>query len=159
MRIPSGVTDQYECADCKAEKPVQEFGLDRHTKRGRKYECKECTNAKRRGRYQAENRKYHLQSKYGITPEQFDSMAARQQQLCAICQQVPAGRSGGRRAVASRGLFVDHDSVSGEVRGLLCHKCNVAIGLLNDDPSRVIRASHYIRGLPVEHLGTIPCGM
>ena len=51
MRIPSGVVDQYICAKCKQEKPINDFGLDRRISRGRKYSCKECVNSERRGKY------------------------------------------------------------------------------------------------------------
>jgi hypothetical protein len=148
MRIPSGTTDQYLCADCQIKKPADAFGVDRHQKQGRKYSCKECTNAKRRGRYHEENRRYHLKSKYGISPEQYESMLKNQSGLCAICRQVGEERSGGKRAKNSVRLYVDHDHVNRSVRGLLCHKCNAAIGLLYDDPSRIDRAADYVRGMP-----------
>ena len=148
MRIPSGVTDQYICSTCKEAKSITDFGLDKKSSRGRKYACKECINAKRRDRYQDDNRRYHLKSKYGITPEQYGKMLEAQKNLCAICRESGSERSGGRRARASTRLYVDHDPVSGDVRGLLCHKCNVAIGLLYDDPARIDRAAKYVRGWP-----------
>ena len=148
MRIPSGVTDQVICSKCKQEKPVSDFGKDKKISRGIKYSCKGCVNEERRGRYKKENRAYLLKSKYGLSPEDYESMVDNQKGLCAICCQVPENRSGGGRAKPSIGLYVDHDAVSGEVRGLLCHKCNVAIGLLYDDPSRIERAANYVRGMP-----------
>lgn len=148
MRIPSGVTDQYICATCRERKPDSSFGIDKNSVRKRKYSCKECTNAKRRGRYQEDNRKYHLKSKYGMTPEQYSEMLVLQKGLCAICRESGKERSGGGRAKSSVRLYVDHDPVSKEVRGLLCHKCNIAIGLLYDDPSRIDRAADYVRGMP-----------
>ena len=41
-------------------------------------------------------------------------------------------------------LFVDHCHTSGEVRGLLCGRCNTAIGMLEDDPSLVTKALNYL---------------
>jgi Autographiviridae endonuclease VII len=41
-------------------------------------------------------------------------------------------------------LCVDHDHVSGHVRGLLCGQCNAAVGLLLDDPQIINRAADYV---------------
>lgn len=49
-------------------------------------------------------------------------------------------------------LSVDHDHISGHVRGLLCRNCNSAIGLLRDDPELIRRAANYVertRQLPL----------
>lgn len=58
----------------------------------------------------------NLKSLYGITLEQYDSLLASQGGHCAIC---PATEPGGRG-----GWKVDHDHVTGKVRGLLCDSCN-----------------------------------
>lgn len=152
MRIPSGTTDQYICAKCNQSKPPSEFHRDKTIPRGFKHSCKECVNEQRRGRYSDRNRRDHLKSKYGITPEEYEALVEKQKGLCAICNESGLSRSGGGRAKKSSPLFVDHDHVTEEVRGLLCHKCNVAIGLMLDDPQRLERAAAYIRGLPVEYL-------
>lgn len=152
MRIPSGTVDQYICAKCEQIKSKSQFHRDRKTKRGFKYACKECVNQDRRGRYSEDNRRYHLKSKYGITPEQYQELANQQNWRCAICNETGSQRSGGQRAKNSERLFVDHDHVTEEVRGLLCHRCNVAVGLMCDDPQRLERAAKYIRGMPVEYL-------
>lgn len=41
-------------------------------------------------------------------------------------------------------LHVDHDHVSGKMRGLLCQKCNHGIGLMGEDPDRLRRAARYL---------------
>ncbi len=62
-------------------------------------------------------------------------MMAQQGRVCAICKQ-PCGHY-------SR-LSLDHDHISGRVRGLLCNNCNRAIGMLGDDPARLVRAAEYL---------------
>jgi len=42
-------------------------------------------------------------------------------------------------------LAVDHEHVSGAVRGLLCDQCNVAIGMMGEDPGRLELAAAYLR--------------
>ena len=39
---------------------------------------------------------------------------------------------------------LDHNHITGKARGWLCHKCNSAIGWLNDDPSNTRRATEYL---------------
>lgn len=58
-------------------------------------------------------------SAYGLTPEDYDKMLLSQNGVCAICGSEPGGRW--------KRLFVDHDHVTGAVRGLLCHLCNTAL--------------------------------
>lgn len=90
-----------------------------------------------RERRAASARKYNLRSKYGITPEHFDAMLARQGGGCAICGAALATRAGQR-------LHVDHDHETDEVRGLLCTHCNVGLGQFRDDPTRLRRAIGYL---------------
>lgn len=41
-------------------------------------------------------------------------------------------------------LCVDHCHTSGEIRGVLCRKCNSALAFLKDDPAVIRRAADYI---------------
>lgn len=40
---------------------------------------------------------------------------------------------------------VDHDHVTGKVRGLLCRQCNSALGFAGDNPERLERLARYLR--------------
>lgn len=84
------------------------------------------------------SRKTSLKKKYGLSIDDYNQILLRQQGVCAICASPPSGR--GNRAF----LAVDHDHLSGGVRGLLCHKCNSGIGLLNDDPCLIDKARAYL---------------
>ena len=59
--------------------------------------------------------------RYGVTPEIYDSLLAQQDGKCGICKKDRSGKKGQRFAV-------DHDHVTGEIRGLLCIKCNSCLG-------------------------------
>lgn len=65
------------------------------------------------------NRAKNLRRNYGLTVEQYDSMYRSQNGVCAICSKVN---------VIGRRLAVDHNHATGQVRQLLCHNCNSAIG-------------------------------
>lgn len=76
-----------------------------------------------------------LKRKYGISLSEYESMAESQNGRCAICDSLPD----------KKGLAVDHCHDSGRVRGLLCNKCNAALGFFRDDPERVGAAMAYLR--------------
>ena len=83
------------------------------------------------GTKKVSNRKSHLKRKYGLTLEAFDELLASQGGGCAIC---------GKPDVDN----VDHDHTTGQVRGILCLNCNIAIGQLEDDEDRLARRTAYL---------------
>ncbi len=74
--------------------------------------------------------------KYGISLAEYNDMTARQHGVCAVC--------GGKNRNGRR-LAVDHDHVSGNVRGLLCSDCNAGIGLFKESPEIMLSAMAYLR--------------
>lgn len=74
----------------------------------------------------------HLKSLYGITLDTYAQLLAAQGGTCAACDRHPDGE---RHKV----LHVDHDHKTGAIRGLLCSRCNTALGLVEDDPVRLHR--------------------
>lgn len=62
---------------------------------------------------------------YGLSSADYERLLTKQGGLCGMCATVP---------VQNEVLSVDHDHVTGKVRGLLHKKCNTALGLLGDDP-------------------------
>ena len=76
--------------------------------------------------------------KYGLTENAFYALLAGQGGACAIC-----GTStwGGQHGVP----IIDHDHESGDIRGLLCNTCNLAAGLLGDNPEKVQLLLTYLR--------------
>lgn len=78
---------------------------------------------------------YIRKMKFGITSKELDAMVINQNGACAICfgQSVGYGK-----------FHVDHDHVSGRVRGLLCHNCNVGLGHFKDSVSYLMAAISYL---------------
>ena len=62
--------------------------------------------------------------RYGLTHEAYESMLVAQNRVCAICH---------KPNIEGYALSVDHDHKTGKVRALLCVKCNMALGGVNDD--------------------------
>lgn len=104
------------CTACRVPKSVEKF-------RNGRGECKAC------------ERSAKLLKRYGITVREYNSLVKRQGGVCAICRQPD-----------KRGLCVDHDHITGDVRGALCHQCNQAIGKMRDNRRTLHRAIRYLRG-------------
>lgn len=129
------------CATCSAP-----FETKYKTGRQGVY-CKCCLTERRRkdwrenrDRIQAINRASNRKVLYGVTRDQFDALVSRQNGGCAIC----AATSGYRKKKTP--LVVDHDHMTGIVRGLLCQPCNSAIGFFADNPELLKRAAVYLEG-------------
>ena len=87
------------------------------------------------------SRKHNLKHRYGITEEQYDQMLVQQKHSCKICGHKPDKC----QTQPDKPLYVDHCHQTKIIRGLLCHKCNVALGHMNDDPEQLERAASYLR--------------
>ena len=77
-------------------------------------------------------RRWNLSKRYGITVDRFAEILDSQGGACAVCR-----RTKGRQVV-------DHDHVTGKVRGILCVRCNVSIGGLGDNVEGLMRAICYL---------------
>ena len=84
-------------------------------------ECKGCHNKRATHNYKKRT--------YGLTSIQvIDIESAGACEICGSCQR----------------LSIDHDHNTGQVRGLLCSKCNTALGMVNDDVPRMLSLAEYI---------------
>ena len=79
-------------------------------------------------------------NKYGLDIKEYDRMFKKQDGKCAICKK-PETRKRKDRVLR---LAVDHNHRTGNVRGLLCHKCNAGIGNLNDSSELLKNAIRYL---------------
>ena len=132
--------DTKVCSRCRKPKPLDSF----RTKGGRRVaRCSPCLSAEskawrernpdkaRRNRLawneknpdkvKEQQRRKTLWSRYGLTPEALDEMIERQGGVCAI---------EGCGGPAER---VDHNHLTGVVRGILCHHCNIWLAPLEED--------------------------
>lgn len=99
--------------------------------------------------YEAKHRAKLLKAKlserratnYGISDTEFDALREKQGGVCAICHRAQSASADAQH----QNLSVDHDHATGVIRGLLCNRCNRAIGLLQDDPRLLIAAARYLK--------------
>lgn len=143
--------DTKKCTKCGEAKPRTEFSKAYDGKHGPvlRPSCKACQSARAREwfaenpkRTAANKRKFNLAKNYGLTVADYNALLRAQGGVCAVCgkgEPNAHGRTGKQFALA-----VDHCHETGRVRGLLCQKCNRAIGLLGDDPVLMRRAISYL---------------
>jgi hypothetical protein len=97
------------------------------------FQCGVC-----RDKYQRDFRLtkgYDRKRIYGIGPVEYAEMLVQQNGVCAICKGVnPNGRE----------LSLDHDHNTGKARGILCNRCNLALGKVKDDPEVLWAMIQYL---------------
>ena len=108
--------------------------------------CKQCDSdyqkQKRRERdpelRKRQDRNCHLKQNHGMTESDYEKLLEKQKGSCAICGSVTS------RTACTDYLLIDHCHTTDKIRGLLCHPCNTAIGLLKDDPGIMLKAAEYV---------------
>lgn len=80
-------------------------------------------------------RRHRLKSQYGVTVEQFEALLRFQGGKCA-----------NDHCRSTADLCIDHDHVTGDIRGILCRRCNIALGLVHDDTNRLKGLADYLSG-------------
>jgi hypothetical protein len=143
QRLDENPPTDKKCSVCRQIKPINNFCKDACRPDGYHVWCKECRaprDKKYREAYREKNyeivyqkRRVTLMKKHKIKIEAYDEMFKKQGGVCAIC-----GRS------SDKVLHIDHNHVTGKVRGLLCSNCNLGIGNLKDSPDICKKAAKYI---------------
>jgi hypothetical protein len=97
--------------------------------------------ARNRERMRVHTRK-RVMAQYGLTPDHYEAMWLAQGGRCAnrACTVTAPLIAENYR----KGLHVDHDHVTGKVRGLLCQRCNHALGHVRDDRGRLLGLLAYL---------------
>lgn len=117
-----------QCKDCDEWLPLWDYGKRSAAWDGLEYRCREC--------FSLVNRRANLKKNYGLSVDEYAVMVERQAGVCACC---------GEPCSKWANLSVDHDHDTGAVRALLCHKCNTALGLLDEDPNKIEALAAYVR--------------
>jgi recombination endonuclease VII len=134
MNTESGQALRFTCPACGENKEANQFPRNRSTKTGFATYCKPCHNAigkRNRERLHGSTRHYHLTRRYGIGALEVEQMIKQQGGVCAICRE-------------RKPEHVDHDHVTGKVRGILCFGCNGGLGQFQDNTGWLARAIEYV---------------
>ncbi len=142
------------CFGCNEEKPWDQFHKQPGGTNGRKSRCVVCMR-KHLDRWRAENPshfrrigwKYELKRLYKMTPEQYLSMLESQGNVCAICKEEGNLTVDGSELIKNgkpTKFHVDHDHVTGVVRGILCNSCNRGLGAFRDNVQYLQDAVKYL---------------
>ena len=123
---------QRTCKACKG-KSQRKYRSKPEVRERLKQESKEWRETPRGKRI---SKSKELSSKFGITLDDYAEMLESQNNGCAVC---------GGQSIHGRMLSVDHCHETGKIRGLLCLKCNTALGYLNDSEPLVVNLLGYIR--------------
>ena len=83
-------------------------------------------------------KRYQLKKQYGLALETFEDMLSAQNWKCEICE---SDLTGEKRHLLPN---VDHDHLTGKVRGILCGQCNNGLGRFKDSPSLLRNAAIYL---------------
>lgn len=138
------------CKKCGIKKPISDFRKHPPNKLGRSWvdgSCKDCvrkykreTRAKWRANNLEKSRKqlknWSLIRTYGITLDDYNKMFDEQQECCAICRV--------HNSKLNKPLAVDHSHKSGNIRKLLCAKCNTGLGMFQDNKNLLSLAINYL---------------
>lgn len=123
---------EWHCTRCGKSEPFVTFSI--RTSGHTASECKTCTRL-RLANWQKQHpevtRRNNIKAKFGISPEEYNSLG----NVCAVC----------RRQVSGSGRHIDHDHSTGEIRGVLCINCNMALGLTHDDADWLDNLANYLR--------------
>jgi hypothetical protein len=160
------------CKICGELKPLSGFYRMAGMRDGHRNDCKVCNLADKRRRYMSDPAKYkamvrrwqkanadhvnayqrdlrarpeqkrkqrdaYYRRTFGISADDFDALLEAQGGVCAICACAPEREAS---------FHLDHDHVTGDIRGVLCLSCNQGVGQFQDDPELLERAAAYVRG-------------
>jgi hypothetical protein len=137
---------EKQCTICSEMKPVGEFYGQADGRRGKASRCKECHRIAVRRRLEDPGARLrdarirrccHLRRRYGITLDDYEAMLGKQGGVCAIC--------GGTQKFRDINLAVDHCHDTGRIRGLLCDRCNKALGFVEDCPNLLASMAAYLK--------------
>ena len=136
-----------KCLKCNKEKPDELFGVDKSKKDNRSPYCRHCRNIFEKNQRvdgkrsykkkikptKEKSSEYMRNSRYRLSNSDYQDMLISQKELCLICNKFMKNPN------------VDHCHETGKVRGLLCNKCNMALGLLKDSIENLKNAILYLK--------------
>ncbi len=112
------------CRTCLTGLPLTSFWKTKKTTDGLRWSCINCEklNKGKRGL---------------LTKNQYEKLLKHQKGSCAICNK--------KAEEFNKFMSTDHCHKTGTIRGLLCQKCNVGLGMFNDNVETLQQAAKYLK--------------
>jgi hypothetical protein len=153
--VSSSVVKMRNCPKCEQVKPLTDFSIRKSGPRKGEAvaHCNKCVAARNKWRWEQDPEKLaaigwrsKIKKLYGLTEQTYNAMLDGQGHACAICEsKVSWSRNYKYKKGGSSRFMVDHCHATGRVRGLLCTRCNRALGLLQDSVEVILRAAEYLK--------------
>lgn len=144
------------CTKCKKEKPLDQYYFRNGPKGSRvpRAQCQDCTKVEdstyRKGIGKEVKRQWKANNvdkvkasgkrtgwkRIGIDPVLAEAYYLSHDGKCEICGLIEN---------SGRALAMDHCHKTGKIRGMLCQKCNIALGHFKDSPEVMLRALAYLK--------------
>ena len=129
------------CPICEEEKSIKFFHNDLGGLYGKHAVCMKCRR-KEANRNHHKNREQHrinqFKKKYNLSKEDYFKLIELQNNKCSVCNTDGLKSSKGK-------LFIDHCHTTGKIRGLLCHHCNIGLGMFKDSEELLVKAGEYLK--------------
>ena len=121
---------RYRCSKCQNWKHPKEFNKSKSQTSGLCYSCRECSIK--------HNKKWQV-AKYGISVDEFNKKFIEQDGKCACCNIDFIMNS--YQLLKS---CVDHNHKTQQIRDLLCGRCNLAAGNVQDSSFKAKQLASYL---------------
>ena len=121
--------------ECKLCAKVQSIAYQNTTK-GKEVHKKSINKYQQTAKGKLTARRASLKAIYGIAGDEYDKLLESQKGHCALCGMSPKDNR--------KRLAVDHNHVTGKVRGLLCDRCNKGLGNFKDNIEVLKKAIKYL---------------
>lgn len=76
-----------------------------------------------------------MKTRYGLSPLEYQQLMEKADYKCQICST---------RLSSTSDKCIDHDHNTGKVRGVLCIRCNTALGTFGDSVEGLMKAVKYL---------------
>lgn len=107
----------------------------KHKRRAK--EIRQLYSKKYKEKAKENSKKSRLKTKWSLSLEEYEALFKKQKNLCAICKE--------KEVIKNRRLAVDHCHKNGRVRELLCRRCNMGIGIFQDNQELFKKAINYLK--------------
>jgi len=136
---PSG-KPYYRCKECRRKKEVDRMDRTKYLYTKRKHLKNKLPSFVT---HDNKSHAYTILHRFKMTANEYYELLEKQNYVCKICKKPETQIK--KKVNKVKMLSVDHCHVTGKIRGLLCHQCNVGLGAFKDSIENLECASEYLK--------------